>query len=566
MGECPRPKALADAARGCRNLRDGRWMVRRNLIPAPMAIVLLATVLPVSVFSADYPSRVDRVVLYPDMAEVTRVVEVDGPETTVVLPGLTPNLLPDSLSARVEDGGARITGVSAEDLFRTDPVDERVSGLIRHIGELTDAKRRAEEEAAAGRKEKELLERGVLAVYAGGDGPRNGGKGRSPGLSVSEVEAALALYRTRVEALDAHVFEKDRTARDLDRKIAAAKQELDKIRNPRATQEKIVRVDIDSRGKCRIAVTYLVPTAGFSPRYNARLSPGTGALSLELSAEGWQRTGEDWKGAVMTFSTARPGRMSQLPPLPPWELDFLRPQVARPMMQMRTKEMQDMLAGAVASEAPESPSAPAPEKRFASFDVTLDGRHSLGGNGEKKTFLLARQEQRAEVSWRAVPKTTEGAFVGAKGRNETGLPVTDAPAGLFLEDAYVGRGRLPDIPEGEEFTIDFGKDPGVTVKRRERERKREDGGVFAKVKRVRFRYGITAQNFRKETVPLTVLDQLPVPRHKDIAVKDVEITGGGKEGEQGEIRWEFPLAPGEKKELGFSFTVEYPADREIHGL
>jgi uncharacterized protein (TIGR02231 family) len=181
-------------------------------------------------------------------------------------------------------------------------------------------------------------------------------------------------------------------------------------------------------------------------------------------------------------------------------------------------------------------------------------------------FRLARQEQTTKVAWRSIPRVTDGAFLAADGRNETGLPIFAAPAGLFLEDAYAGRGRLPDIPEGEEFKIDFGKDPGVLVKRKERLRKREDGGVFAKVKRVRFRYEITAQNFRKETVPLTVLDRIPVPRHKDIVVKEVEITGGGKEGEQGEVRWEFPLAAGEKKVLEFSFTVEYPADKEIHGL
>ncbi len=141
-----------------------------------------------------------------------------------------------------------------------------------------------------------------------------------------------------------------------------------------------------------------------------------------------------------------------------------------------------------------------------------------------------------------------------------------APAALFLEDAYVGRGRLPDIPEGEEFKIDFGQDPGVQIKRKELERRREEAGVFAKVKRTRFRYEITAQNFRNEAVSLTILDQIPFPRHKDIVVKDVEIAGGGKTGEQGEITWEFPLAAGEKKVLGLSFTVEYPADKEIHGL
>jgi uncharacterized protein (TIGR02231 family) len=181
-------------------------------------------------------------------------------------------------------------------------------------------------------------------------------------------------------------------------------------------------------------------------------------------------------------------------------------------------------------------------------------------------FPLSRQQQTTKVAWRSIPRVTEGAFLAADGKNESGLPIFAAPAGLFLEDAYAGRGRLPDIPEGEEFKIDFGKDPGVLVKRKELLRKREDGGVFAKVKRVRFRYEITAQNFRNETVPLTVLDRVPFPRHKDIVVKDVEITGGGKQEEQGEVKWEVSLAKGEKKVLGLSFTVEYPADKEIHGL
>src|SRR4030042_3612193 len=162
--ECPPPQGRRVSppkspgrrrSRGWQNLRNARWVMRRNLIPVPLAIILLATVLPFSVFSAEYPSRVDRVVLYPDMAEITRVVEVDRPEAIVALPGLTPNLLPDTLSARVVSGAARITGVSVEDLFRTEPVDERVGGITRRIEELSDAKRRAEEAGGGGRRGQE---------------------------------------------------------------------------------------------------------------------------------------------------------------------------------------------------------------------------------------------------------------------------------------------------------------------------------------------------------------------------------------------------------------------------
>ncbi len=541
--------------------------MRRNLISATLAIVLLATFLPRPVFPAEYPSRVERVVLYPGMAEVTRVAEVGKPEGTVVLSGLTPNLRPDTLSAKVEKGDARIAGVSIENLFRTEPVDKRVKELEKRIEDLTGEKRWAEAAIEAFKREKNLLERGVLSIYSVGGEGKNQEIAQPPRLTATEVERALSLFRDREQAIDGMVFDREKMIREFEKSIQATKKELDKIRAPRAKQEKVVRIDLERPAKCRIAVTYLVPAAGFAPRYNVRLRPAKGSLAFELVGETWQRTGEDWKDAVLTFSTTQPGRMAQLPPLPPWNIDFPKPPMARPMKAFRAKSEIAAMDEAVEEKAAErAAGAPPPQKRYASFEVTLEGRHSLPGDGEKKMFPLSRQQQTTKVAWRSIPRVTEGAFLAADGKNESGLPIFAAPAGLFLEDAYAGRGRLPDIPEGEEFKIDFGKDPGVLVKRKERLRKREDGGVFAKVKRVRFRYEITAQNFRNETVPLTVLDRVPFPRHKDIVVKDVEITGGGKQEEQGEVKWEVSLAKGEKKVLGLSFTVEYPADKEIHGL
>ncbi|MCL5884107.1 MAG: mucoidy inhibitor MuiA family protein [Deltaproteobacteria bacterium] len=530
--------------------------------------------------SGPVPSRVDRVVLYPDLAEVTRIAEAGEGAGSVTLSGLTPNLLPESVSVKVLEGGLAIAGVTVEDVFRTEPSDARVRELERTIEDLSAGKRLAEETSKGFAREKELLEQGVLAVYrTGGDPARadQAAKGSAPvpRLTPAEIEASLSLYRDRSRAIDEKVSEKEQAIRDLDRKIAAARQELDKLRNPRPTQEKAVRIDLVRPAGGRLAVTYLVPAAGFIPRYDARLSPERGTLALELLGEAWQRTGEEWKDVALSFSTARPGRMAQLPPLPPWEIDFYRPPV---ILDQKSMMMMGEMAprAAVRREAPEAKAEglPAPERKFASFAVTLEGRHSLPGNGEKKSFRLAEREQKVKVAWRSIPRVTDGAFVAAEGVNGTGLAVLAAPAGLFLDGAYVGKGRLPDIPEGGEIRVEFGKDDAVPVERKEILRTKEEGGLFGKVKRVRYRYEITARNFRKEPVPLTVLDRIPVSRHKDIVVKDVEITGGGKQwepggwkdGSPGEVKWEFPLAPGEKKALGLSFTVEYPADREIQGL
>ncbi len=550
--------------------------MRRILIPVPAVLILLA-VAANPARPASFPSRVVRAVLYPDMAEVTRVVQVVAPAESVVVSGLSANLLADSLSAKVIRGDARIAGVSVDDVFRAEPVQEKVQELTARIDALGDRKTLAEESIREGRREKELLDRGVQAVFSPAEQAEGKDKARPARLTPAEIDGSLSLFRARSQAIDEKVAELQRSVRDLDRQIAAAKQELDKVRNPQPTREKVVRIDLAASAGGTIAVTYLVPAAGFVPRYNVRLAPGGGTLSFELVGDAWQRTGEDWEGAALTFSTARPGRTAQLPPLEPWEIDFRQPPVPLVKGFMEKEEMRaSRPAAGVLFDAEAAPEAPAPEpgRRFASFETTLPGTHALAGNGEKKTFTLGRREQKTKVAWRAVPGSLEGAFLAADGKNETGLPVLSAPAALFLDDGFAGRGTLPDIPEGAEFKIDFGKDDSVKVRRKEIGRVEEKGGVFTKTRRIRYRYEITPENFRKETAPLTVRDRIPVSHNKEIVVKDVEIGGGGKvaalgEGKDvvpGEVTWELSLGPGEKKVLGLSFAVEFPADKEIDGL
>jgi uncharacterized protein (TIGR02231 family) len=554
-----------------------------------MALLALAvSVSPCRADAAAFPSKVSRVVLYPDAAEVTRTIAVDPPAAVVELSGLPSGIRPDSIAARVTSGNATIAGFTVEDTFRTEPAPEKVRELESRIESLSDSKRLSEDANRASRREQELLDQGILALYRGEPAaPSPLDKPARPArLTPPEIEAALALFRGRVESIGGAILKQEQQIRSLDRQIAAARKELEQVRNPEPLREKKLVIQLSRAADCRIALTYLTGGAGFSPRYNVRLSPGGGVIAFELVGEAWQRTGEDWTDVSLSVSTSQPGRMAQLPPLPPWPVDFRPPPEARrvmmmeksaaPMAMMAAGRSREMVEGDEEAEPVPlvPPPMPAPLRRFASFEVTLDGLQALPGSGEKKSLLLARREQKGAVSWLSIPKIADGAFVTAEGSNGTGLPLLQAPAALFLEDAFVGNGFVTDaagrpaeVPEGAAFRIGFGKDPSIQAVRKEILRQKEEGGVFGRVKRVRYRYEYNVSNFRKEAATLTMLDRIPVPQSKEIEIKDVEAPGakvGGKE--PGEVRWELPLAPGEKKALTLSFTAEYPADRDVEGL
>ncbi len=565
--------------------------MKRRFLTSIALFALVASLPGASAFAEVYPSKVSRVVLYPDMAEVTRTVVVDPASAVVELKGLPSGIQPASLSARVTSGQATIVGFTTEETFRTEPAVEKVRDLEKKIETLSDSKRTADGTIRASRREAELLDQGIQALYRGEPGDAAAKDRPKPvRLTPSEIEAALALFRGRVESIDGLLLKQEQEVRALDRQIAAAQQELEQVRNPEPLREKKIVIQLSRAAECKVALTYLTAGAGFTPRYNVRLSPGAGTLLFEMAGEAWQRTGEDWTDAAMTVSTVRPGRMAQLPPLPPWNIDFKAPpepvryremaKSAAPMAMMAAGRIKKEMIGEEdeADRAPEPPPMPAAVRRFSSFEVTLDGPQTLPGSGEKKSFLLARREQKSAVSWLSIPKSADGAFVTAEGKNETGLPLLQAPAALFLEDAFIGSGFVTDaagrpaeVPEGAAFRIGFGKDPSLQAVRKETLRQKDEGGMFARFKRVRYRYEYTVSNFRKEPATLTMLDRIPVAHNKEIEIKDVEAPGakiGGREPgkDPGEVRWELPLGPGEKKVLSLSFSVEYPIEKDVEGL
>ena len=174
--------------------------MRRILPSVPAILFLIAAASPVPAPSAAEPSRVSRVVLYPGMAEVTRIVTVAAPTQSVVLQGLSANLLAESLSAKRVDGDARIAGVSVDDVFRAGPVQEKVQELTALLDDLGDRKRLAEEAVRGNRREKELLDRGIQAVFSAAEPAKGDEKARPARLTPAEIEGSLSLFRARAQA------------------------------------------------------------------------------------------------------------------------------------------------------------------------------------------------------------------------------------------------------------------------------------------------------------------------------------------------------------------------------
>jgi uncharacterized protein (TIGR02231 family) len=523
------------------------------------------------------PSRVDAVTVYRSTARVTRAARVEIPAgpARILLDGLPDQLDDDSL--RVQGKGsakARVFGVAVE----------RVTGAQAAAAEARAAEERLErlgdEDAALqdrGKGAEARLEfvRSLRSTYS---------EERAKNLAVRGVSAKewsdLAAFVSAEGAAAGAELRKVETARrDLARRIAQARADLEKVQAKRGQTTKTIAIEVEAEkgGALELALSYVVPAAGWTPIWDVRLVPESRTMELSFLGSVWQRTGEDWKGVTLAVSTARPGRGLFVPELEP--LYLRRAEPPRPL-------------ALGAGRAPSKAMAAAPERARAeatpdeeSYDVAVaeatvqEGllsatfatprRETVDGSGQARKVPLARFPLKAEIVRTAAPRVDASAFLTAKATNETGFPLLAGMAGVYVGDEFVGRAPIPATPPGGEIELAFGADDRVEVERRVLDRKRESAGLINKEEVYRYRVRISVKNRYAAPVEVKLLDLVPVSRDEKIKVTLLEGTTppSREDPERPGVRiHDLKLGAREEKVIELRYEVRYPRGFPVAGL
>jgi hypothetical protein len=106
------------------------------------------------------------------------------------------------------------------------------------------------------------------------------------------------------------------------------------------------------------------------------------------------------------------------------------------------------------------------------------------------------------------------------------------------------------------------------VEREELVRKEDESRIFGSRKERLFKDKITVTNHKAKPIKLRLIDQVPVSRHEDIKITDVDfsVKPTERDPDTGIVKWDLTLPPNEKKEIIIQFTVAHPLDMDIIGL
>jgi uncharacterized protein (TIGR02231 family) len=522
------------------------------------------------------------VVVYPAQARVTRrgTLELPAGEHRVVLDGLPVALVEESVRVSGR-GAATVSGVDV--LLRTHAeapeevareLADRRRALARRLAELDDA-------AAVEAARRSFLDTVAQKAGAGAARALTSGVDQSAGAArVAAVGAALAAELAGLAGRRRDIAERQERAQD---QLAALEREIAGRRKQNRPDRRAVAVTLlveEPGGTVELEVSYVVGEASWTSVYDARLSGE--AVSLTWYGLVRQRTGEDWPECDLRCSTARPTAAASVPELRPWYVDEYRPpqpvyrvaaadsamvagavpaapgSAAQPQMTTMAAPPRQALAAAAASVEPQQESATAVTYRLAR-------PVAVPADGAPHRATVAVLDLEARLDHITVPKIAPEAHLRATVVNSSAHTLPPGRAAVFHAADFVGAAKIGMLAPGEETELALGVDDRIRVER-ELTRRATGRAMLGGNRRIDVAFTITVANHTGRPARVTVSDQLPVPRHEAISVRDVKISPEPAERtDLGVLTWKLDIAAGGKAQIVLSFRLEHPRDLVLSG-
>ena len=410
----------------------------------------------------------------------------------------------------------RVVGV---DVVRRDLVaapDERVRAAEQAVREAERALAAIDGADAGDAAREQLLQR--LALRSGDRLARALAEGAADPARVAEVSGAVAAQLVEVAA-ERRAHAERRV--DAEHARAAAQSELDRLRaSSRTRRDAVIAVEADVPCELAVDLTYVVlrrglelrlrrpdrrrparsrsPGTAWSPRPPAKTGPRASSPSprrgpaSRAPCRSWSRGGS---------TCGRPLRRCRSPPRPRRrEFDMMRLEKAVVAQDVLAELQEGALAVAWRLARPTAVPADGTPHRTTVATATLDAR----------------------LDHVVAPAVDPAAHLRATVVNTGGHALLAGPLSAFLDGDFVGAPTSTRPRPAPSWSCYLGVDDRVAVERELMERTPHRALLGGKISAVE-RWRIEVHNGRPAPVRIVVRERVPVSRHPDVQVVDVDV-------------------------------------------
>lgn len=512
-------------------------------------------------------SKITNVTVFLNKAQVTREVKtrIEAGKMDLILSGLTSQLDPSSIQVAGK-GSFLILGIRHQQNYLNE------FNVPVKLKALKDSLIYYQRNLSLEQSQKEILNKEEQMLLSN---QKIGGTNQN--LTVAELRAMADFYRSRLGEIVNSRMKQDEKVKSINEHILRLQRQINSENElySKNTSEIVISVSANSVTAATLEVNYVVANAGWYPIYDLRAINTKSPIQLNYKANVFQRTGEEWRNVNLILSTANPNQSGLKPELYPWYLDFYNPiaykqynnkALGRGMRSEATSE--DM---AFEMEIAEAAPAQSMAELVSRVQTSLNTEFKIAlpytvASSSKPTLVdIQSNEVKAEYSYSVVPKLDADAFLMAKATGWEEFSLLPGEANIFFEGTFVGKTFIDPNAIGDTLSVSLGRDKRIVVKREELKDLTSKKFIGSNL-REEHSWEISVRNTKAEPVSITVEDQLPVTKNKDIEVTSLDNGGAKFEPVSGKLIWKLTLQPNETKKVTYRYEVKYPKDKQISGL
>lgn len=511
-------------------------------------------------------SKITNVTVFLNKAQVTREVKtrIEAGKADLILSGLTSQLDPASIQVTGK-GGFLIMGIRHQQNYLNE------FNVPAKLKTLKDSLAYYQRNLSLEQSQKEILNKEEQMLLSN---QKIGGTNQN--LTVAELKAMADFYRSRLGEIVNNRMKQDEKIKSINEYILRLQKQINSESElySKNTSEIVISVSANSATAATLEVNYVVANAGWYPIYDLRAVNTKSPVQLNYKANVFQRTGEEWKNVNLILSTANPNQSGLKPELYPWYLDFYNPALygqynkkalgrGAPGIQSEKMEV-DM---AIADEGPAQSMAEWVNTVQTSLNTEFQIAFPYTVESSSKPTLVDIQshEVKAEYAYSVVPKLDGDAFLIAKATGWEDFSLLSGEANIFFEGTFVGKTFIDPNSIKDTLAVSLGRDKRIVVKREELKDLTSKKLIGAN-KKEEHSWEISVRNTKTEPITITVEDQLPVSKNKDIEVTAINTGGAKFDLVSGKLTWKLVLQPNETKKMVYRYEIKYPKDKQITGL
>lgn len=215
------------------------------------------------------------------------------------------------------------------------------------------------------------------------------------------------------------------------------------------------------------------------------------------------------------------------------------------------------------------------EGEGVSVSYKLASRMTLPSRSDRQLIQISAHPLKADFYRLAIPVLTGSVFEEARATNTSDQVLLAGPASTFLGDEFVGRGEVPTVSVGEQFSVGLGIDTSLRASRELVDKtERTQGGNRV----VDFTYELSIENFGDTPAQVRLLDRMPTAGEADIRITLVKSDKPVSEDrayqqrglDEGMLRWDVEVPAGatgvDRFVMKYTMQIEYDKQLSIVGL